>query len=52
MLRRSKIGGFLTISENWDPTLLFVLGFAVGCNLLTFHYIINIKKKPIFAEKL
>jgi hypothetical protein len=52
MLRRSKIMGFLTLNSNWDPTLLFVLGAAVGGNIATFHYILNIKKTPILAEKM
>jgi len=52
MCRRTKINGFFTINENWDPSLAFVMGGAVGLNLFTFHYIINKKKKPILGEKL
>jgi len=36
MLRRSRITGFLTLNENWDPSLLFVLMSAVAGNILTF----------------
>ena len=33
MLRRSKINNFLTIYENWDPSLMLVMGGAVGVNI-------------------
>jgi len=52
MCRRSKINGFFTINENWDPSLAFVMGGAVGLNLLTFNHIIHKKKKPILGPKL
>jgi len=52
MCRRTKINGFFTINENWDPSLAFVMGGAVGLNLFTFHYIINTKKAPILGTKL
>lgn len=39
MFRRSKILGFLAISKDWDPSLMFLLGFAVGLNMLTFYVI-------------
>lgn len=38
--------------SEWDPTLMFVLGGAVGLNLLTFYYIMNKAKKPLLGEKL
>lgn len=52
MLRRTKIIGFLTLNSYWDPTLLFVLGAAVLGNMGLFHYIINIKREPLYAQKL
>ncbi|KAL4435703.1 hypothetical protein ABPG74_018254 [Tetrahymena malaccensis] len=52
MFRRSKISGFLSISKDWDPSLMFVLGFAVGLNMITFYLIQNKVKKPLLAEKL
>jgi len=33
-------------------SLMFVMGGAVTFNLLTFYYIIKIKQKPVFADKL
>lgn len=52
MCRRTKIIGFFTINENWDPSLAFVMGGAVVLNMFTFHYIIHKKKKPILGPKL
>ena len=39
MNKRSKILGFLTINENWDPSLMIVLCGAVGLNFITFNTI-------------
>lgn len=39
MNQRSKILGFLTINENWDPSLLIVLCGAVGLNFITMNFI-------------
>lgn len=44
MTRRAKIAAFLTLNENWDPSLLFVLGVGVIVNLLIFNYFIHIRK--------
>ncbi|KAL4435704.1 hypothetical protein ABPG74_018255 [Tetrahymena malaccensis] len=52
MYRRSKILGFLSIYENWDPSLLFLLGTAVGLNMVTFNYMIFKKQKPILHKSL
>lgn len=52
MLQRAKIVNFLTMSDNWDPQLLILFCSAVGFNVLSFHYIINKKKIPVFAEKM
>jgi uncharacterized membrane protein YedE/YeeE len=47
MIGRHKVIGFLCLNSNWDYSLMFVLGSAVGFNLITFHYILNLRK-PIF----
>jgi len=52
MFRRSKIIGFLALGNDWDPSLMFLLGFAVGLNMLTFYIIQNKIKKPLLAAKL
>jgi uncharacterized membrane protein YedE/YeeE len=52
MNRRTKVINFLDVtSDNWDPSLLFVLISAVCLNIPLFHYIIRIKKKPLLASK-
>ena len=52
MCRRSTILGFLTIYEDWDPSLMFVMGGAVCVNAITFPLIIYKQKEPIYAQKL
>ena len=51
MCQRSKINSFLTLNENWDPSLAFVMLGAVGVTLLGFQTGIRIMKKPIFSTK-
>ena len=50
MIGRHKVTGFLCLNSKWDYSLLFVLGSAVGFNLITFHYILNLRK-PIFNKE-
>lgn len=52
MVRRSKVVNFLTIKENWDPSLMFVMMGAVLGNLITFNFIIKVLKQPILAPRL
>jgi len=51
MLKRKKILNFLNIGKDWDPSLLFVLGTAVGVNTLVFWLIKKKNKKPLYSEK-
>ena len=39
MVDPQKLIGFLDIFGNWDISLIFVLGGAVGFNLITFRFI-------------
>lgn len=50
MTHASKVLGFLDIAGDWDPSLLFVLGGAVGVTVLTFRFILR-RKAPLFADK-
>ncbi|KAL4474240.1 hypothetical protein ABPG72_011149 [Tetrahymena utriculariae] len=52
MFRRSKIYGFLSLVENRDPNLMFLLGIAVFLNILLFNFVILKKKQPILSESL
>lgn len=46
-VKRDKVYNFLVISENWDYSLLIILGVAVGLNLLLFKIILDKKKNYI-----
>ena len=46
MTRKTRVLKFLTISDNWDPSLGFVMLGAVLGNLVTFWYILRIKGSP------
>ena len=50
MCRISKILGFLTLNDNWDPSLMFVMMSAVTINFFTFKCILSYNK-PKEAEK-
>ena len=50
MINPNKILAFLDVAGNWDPTLLFVLGGAVGVTLITFRFVLRLPK-PIFNPK-
>lgn len=50
MINPNKILAFLDVTGNWDPTLLFVLGGAVGVTLLTFRFVLRLPK-PLLNPK-
>lgn len=50
MIDRDRVLGFLDITGNWDPTLLFVLGGAVGVTVISFRFVLRLPQ-PIFGEK-
>lgn len=52
MTRRINILQFLWMGKDWNPSLLFVLGCGVLVNLITFNYMIRVKKVPVFGTKL
>jgi uncharacterized membrane protein YedE/YeeE len=39
MIDRQRVIGFLDFTGKWDPTLIFVLGGAVGVTLISFRFI-------------
>jgi uncharacterized membrane protein YedE/YeeE len=49
MTHPEKVLGFLDVAGEWNASLLFVLGGAVGVTLITFRFILKLDK-PIFAE--
>ena len=50
MAKREKVLGFLTFSENWDPSLAIVFASAVIPNFISFHYILK-QNKPVLQSK-
>ncbi|MCB0093123.1 MAG: hypothetical protein KDE54_34785, partial [Caldilineaceae bacterium] len=48
MIDRQRVLGFLDAAGAWDPTLMFVLGGAVGITVITFRFILP-RAKPLFA---
>ena len=50
MTQASKVLGFLDVAGDWDPSLLFVLGGAVGVTVLTFRFILR-REAPLFADR-
>ena len=52
MTRRINILQFLWMGKDWNPSLLFVLGCGVLVNLITFNYMIRVRKAPVFGTKL
>jgi uncharacterized protein len=50
MIDRDRVLGFLDVTGNWDPTLLFVLGGAVGVTILTFRFVLKMVH-PFWGDK-
>ena len=50
MTHPEKVLNFLDVAGTWDASLLFVLGGAVGVTLLTFRFVLKLKK-PLLAER-
>ncbi|MGC9526439.1 MAG: DUF6691 family protein [Limnospira sp.] len=50
MIDRDRVLGFLDIVGLWDPTLIFVLGGAVGVTAIAFRFVLRLPH-PLFSEK-
>lgn len=50
MTDRQRVLGFLDVTGNWDPTLVFVMGGAVMTTLLSFRFILK-RSKPLLDEQ-
>lgn len=49
MIDRDRVLGFLDLAGTWDPTLLFVLGGAVGVTIITFRFVLKMPH-PVFNK--
>ncbi|KAF0203495.1 MAG: hypothetical protein FD173_1783 [Gallionellaceae bacterium] len=50
MTQPEKVLGFLDMAGRWDPSLLFVLGGAVGVTVISFRFILR-RKKPVLDSR-
>lgn len=50
MTDSARVLGFLDITGVWDPTLMFVLGGAVGVTVIAFRFILR-RPQPFIATK-
>ncbi|QSA95674.1 DUF6691 family protein [Methylococcus sp. EFPC2] len=50
MAQPSRVIGFLDVAGTWDPTLLFVMGGAVGVGLIAFRRVLK-RSRPILADR-
>jgi uncharacterized membrane protein YedE/YeeE len=50
MIDRDRVLGFLDVAGTWDPTLIFVLGGAVGVTVITFRFIIG-RPHPLLGNR-
>jgi uncharacterized protein len=50
MTQPAKVQGFLDILGRWDPSLLCVMGAALGVNLVLFPRILR-RRRPLFATR-
>ncbi|NJN20371.1 MAG: YeeE/YedE family protein [Leptolyngbya sp. RL_3_1] len=48
MVDRDRVLGFLDVTGPWDPTLLFVLGGAVGVTVISFRFVLR-RSHPLFS---
>ncbi|MDW8247084.1 MAG: YeeE/YedE family protein [Sandaracinaceae bacterium] len=49
MTSPEKVRGFLDFTGKWDPTLIFVMGGAVGVHFFAYRFIRG-KQSPLFAR--
>ncbi len=50
MIDRDRVLAFLDVAGAWDPTLLFVLGGAVGVTVIAFRFVLR-RSRPLFADQ-
>jgi uncharacterized membrane protein YedE/YeeE len=50
MTQPEKVLNFLDMAGRWDPSLLFVLGGAVGVTLVAFRFILR-RNKPVLDSR-
>ena len=51
MVNPAKVIGFLDITGNWDPSLIFVMGGALAVFTPLYHFVIKKRSKAINGDK-
>lgn len=50
MTDTAKVLGFLDLFGDWDPTLIFVMGFGVATTVISFKFILR-RPHPVFSDQ-
>jgi len=50
MTQADKVINFLDLTDNWDPSLMFVMVGAIGIHLVLFRLILQ-RESPLFATR-
>ena len=50
MVNPAKVLGFLDVTGNWDPSLIFVMAAGLAVTLLTFRLILK-QSRPLFEHQ-
>ena len=50
MVNPAKVLGFLDVTGNWDPSLIFVMAAGLAVTLITFRFILK-QPRPLFEHQ-
>ena len=50
MVNPAKVLGFLDVTGNWDPSLIFVMAAGLAVTMLTFRFILK-QPRPLFESQ-
>lgn len=50
MTQADKVIGFLDVTDNWDPSLAFVMGGAIAVHFVLYRLILR-QPSPLFGER-
>ena len=51
MTQPAKVLGFLNVTDHWDPSLLLVMGGAVGVYLVGYRVVRAQRERPLCADR-
>lgn len=50
MVDRQRVLGFLNVTGDWDPTLMFVMGGAVAVTVIAFRFVLA-RARPVLGNR-